>query len=267
MPVQLLPPDFDALAEAAVRDFWTSRSRTSVNKQGGTRDAVTSGKNMDAFIELVRVVARHVGLPETAVYTKKASVVLPGYFRATKNWDVLVIAGGRLLAVFEFKSQVGSLGNNGNNRSEEVLGAAADLWVAHQRGAFGGEDGRANYGPMYVRDSSPILHPDVQRDPRPPFLGWMMLLEESSDALRPVSVKEPHFRVFPEFRGASYAQRYQILCERMVERQLYGAAALVLTTASGGADRGEHRSLSEATSLRTLFAEFAGRVLAAQQGG
>src|SRR3546814_18450612 len=67
---------------------------------------------------------------------RKSRVVLPGFFRATKNWDVLVIHERRLLGVFEFKSQVGSIINNFNNRSEEVIGLAADLWVAHHHGAY-----------------------------------------------------------------------------------------------------------------------------------
>jgi hypothetical protein len=49
-----------------------------------------------------------------------------------------------------------------------------------------------------------------------------------------VRVEEPHFRAFPEFAGASYARRYQILCERLVARQLYGAAALVLSEPGSG---------------------------------
>jgi hypothetical protein len=65
--------------------------------------------------------------------------------------------------------------------------------------------------------------------------------------------------------GASHAKRYQILCERLVERQLYGAAALVLSKKDTGAAMGEHRSLSEATSLRTLVAEFAVRVAASSK--
>jgi hypothetical protein len=81
--------------------------------------------------------------------------------------------------------------------------------------------------------------------------------------LSPVSVSEPHYKVFPEFNGASYAKRYQILCERLVERQLYGAAALLLSVPQDGAASGTFRSLSEATGLRTMFTEFAGRVAAA----
>jgi hypothetical protein len=41
---------------------------------------------------------------------------LPGYFRPTKEWDLLVILDGNLLASIEFKSQIGpSFGNNYNN--------------------------------------------------------------------------------------------------------------------------------------------------------
>ncbi len=266
MPPQLLPTDFEDRAANAVKAFWTARGAGGAAKQGGTRDAVTSGKNMDGFVDLVRFVATYAGLPDDAVHTRKADVVLPGYFRATKNWDVLVIHRRRLLAVFEFKSQVGSLGNNGNNRSEEVIGAAADLWVAHNHGAYADVPPADGPAPMMVRDSTPLLHPDIQRDPRPPFLGWLMLMEDSVASMQTVSVRQPHFKVFPEFRGASYAMRYQILCERMVARQLYGAAALVLSDPKIGAATGEHRALSDATSLRTLFAEFSGKMLASLGG-
>lgn len=118
---------------------------------------------------------------------------------------------------------------------------------------------------LYVREPSPLLNPEIQRDPQPSFLGWLVLLKESSGSTTPVRVDEPNYRVFPEFRGASYVKRYQILCERIVERQLYGVAALMLSNKDSGAAMGEHRSLSEATSLWTLFAKFADRVAASNQ--
>ncbi|HMV68628.1 MAG TPA: PaeR7I family type II restriction endonuclease [Myxococcota bacterium] len=266
MTIQLLPSDFDDEAAAAIRLFWSGRvlaDTKAEGSQGGTRDGVISGKNMDGFIDLVRYVATHCGLAGGEVYTNKGSVVLPGYFRATKNWDVLVVHKRRLIAVFEFKSQVGSFGNNFNNRSEEVIGAAADLWVAHHHGAYTDARGGGGHEPWLVHDADPLINPKIQHDPRPPFLAWLMLLEECAASLTPVSVSEPHFKVLPEFEGASYARRYQILCERLVERQLYGSAALVLSPREQGAARGAHRSLSEATSLRALFTEFASRVAAA----
>jgi hypothetical protein len=37
----------------------------------------------------------------------------------------------------EFKSQIGpSFGNNFNNRTEEALGSATDIWAAYREGAF-----------------------------------------------------------------------------------------------------------------------------------
>lgn len=259
MTIHLLPPSFDELTRQAVGTFWKSRSSGVVNAtQGGTRDAVLGGKNMDGFVEIVHAVVAHCGLATDTVHVRKSQVVLPGFFRATKNWDVLVVHDKRLLGVFEFKSQVGSFGNNFNNRSEEVIGSAADLWVAHHHGAYGGLPRSRSQ----VRESSPsILNPVFQSDPRPPFLAWLMLLEECDASMRSVRCDEPHFPVFEEFRSASYARRYQILCERLVERQLYSAAALELTPTG----KDEHRSLSPATSIRNMFSEFAGRILAAVQ--
>jgi len=261
MSAILLPTDFDERLNDAIGDFWNSRGAPRERAmQGGSRDAVLGGKNMDVFIQLVSCVVAHCGLPSVDVHTRKSRVVLPGYFRATKNWDVLVTHERRLVGVFEFKSQVGSFGNNFNNRSEEVIGSAADLWVAHHHGAYSDGPRRSRMG---VSESGvALLNPTFQSDPRPPFLAWLMLLEECDASLANVRCEEPHFPVFDEFKTASYARRYQILCERLVERQLYSAAALELSPRGQRA----HRALSPATSIRNLFAEFAGRLLAAREG-
>jgi Restriction endonuclease XhoI len=259
MSAKLLPHDFDLRVSEAVAAFWNSRNNgATTGIQGGNRDSVVSGKNMDGFSALVGLVVSHCGLPDNAVCTRKSKVVLPGFFRATKNWDVLVIHERRLLGVFEFKSQVGSFGNNFNNRSEEVIGSAADLWVAHHHGAY--SDGSRRSRNRIEEGSQALLNPAFYADPRPPFLAWLMLLEESGASMTPVRCDEPHYEVFEEFRDASYARRYQILCERLVERQLYSAAALELSVANTS----QHHALSPATSIRNLFAEFAGRLMAAQ---
>lgn len=261
MTPSLLPEDFDERVRQATRTFWAGRSSAGTERtQGGTRDSVIGGKNMDGFIDLVEHVASHCGLPADAVHRQKSKVALPGFFRATKDWDAVVIHKQRLLGVFEFKSQVGSFGNNFNNRSEEVIGSAADLWVAHYLGAYGHRPAP----PIAVAQSAPaLLNPVSQVDPRPPFVGWLMLLEECERSTTEVRCVEPHFPVFPEFKGASYARRYQLLCERLVERRLYSAAALELTPTG----KDTCTSLSPATSIKNLFAEFAGRVLAARAAG
>jgi type II restriction enzyme len=74
-------------------------------------------------------------------------------------------------------------------------------------------------------------------------------------------VKEncPNFPLFPEFLGASYSERYNLLCRKLVKEQLYTAAALMLSPRKG-IDTGEYTDLSEMTSIRTFFAGFAARV-------
>jgi hypothetical protein len=113
-----------------------------------------------------------------------------------------------LLAGIEFKSQVSSFGNNYNNRTEEAIGSAVDIWAAHREGAF---------------------KPSAR-----PWLGYLMLLEEAPASLNPVRAREPHFKVFPEFREASYAKRYEILLTKLVRERLYDAACFLMSNASDG---------------------------------
>ncbi len=252
MMMRLLPDDFDELVRQAVQLFWRSRIDGS-KTQGGTRGQVISGKNMDGFLEIVRSVARHCGIPEAAVFTTgRAKLTLPGYYRPIKNWDVVIVYRHRLISVLEFKSQVGSFGNNFNNRSEEVIGNAADLWVAAQKGT---------YLPTRHKD-----HRDGEAtDPRSPFLGYLMLLQDCEKSTRPVHVDSLHFHLFPEFRGASYAQRYKILCERLMEQNLYGAASLMVSPETDGTAPVSWRSMSEATDVRNLFTQLAACLHAAAQ--
>jgi hypothetical protein len=137
---------------------------------------------------------------------------------------------GRLVAALELKSQVGSLGNNFNNRTEEALGTACDFWTAYREGAFGGQS--------------------------PPFVGWLMLLEDSEESSNPVRDRSPHFGIFPDFIGASYAQRYEILCRKLVQEKLYTQAALILSPPSSP-DEGRYRGLSEITSLQSFVISLA----------
>lgn len=69
---------------------------------------------------------------------RRARVELPGYYRPTKKWDIVVVSAQRLIAAIELKSQVGpSFGNNFNNRIEEAIGNAVDVWRAYEEGTFG----------------------------------------------------------------------------------------------------------------------------------
>lgn len=198
----------------AIKHFWSTRRKQSDEqgrktglKDAGSRTAVTGGAQLDGFIILVSELLAEAGLPDASII-KKRNVVLPGFFRPTKEWDLLVIVDGELLAAIEFKSQVGSFGNNYNNRTEEALGNATDILTAYREGAFK-PSGR-------------------------PWLGYLFLLEDSPGSTKPVAVKEPHFRVFPEFRGASYADRYRLLCLKLMRERLYDATCFLMSSEAEG---------------------------------
>ena len=133
-----LPRRLEQKLRAAIRQFWVTRE-SQARKQGtrtgakdaGARAAVTGGAQMHGFVRLIRDILREQGLPGAHVYCEK-SLELPGWYRPEKKWDLLIVVDGRLIAGIEFKSQVGSFGNNFNNRAEEAIGSAADLWAAYR---------------------------------------------------------------------------------------------------------------------------------------
>ncbi len=125
----------------AVAHYWqTRRSQREKQKKigvsdAGLRSAVTGGAQMDGFITLFRDLIVDTGIDNHYIHEKKA-LELPGFFRPTKEWDLLVIKNGQLIVAIEAKSQVGpSFGNNFNNRTEEAMGSALDLWPALREGA------------------------------------------------------------------------------------------------------------------------------------
>jgi type II restriction enzyme len=234
--------DYERKAREAVRIFWRSReaARQRQMKSGkadqGERAGVTSGKNMDGFLALMLEIVKANGLIDAEIIRNRTMLTLPGYFRPTKLWDLLVIYKGELIAAIELKSQVGpSFGNNFNNRTEEAIGTAHDLWTAYREGAFG-------------------------QQPRP-FVGWLMMVEDAPKSRTPVRDFSPHFPVFEEFKGASYLQRYGLLCRRLVQEQLYTTAAVITAPRNAG-DTGEFAELSPMTSLRTFVTALAGHVAA-----
>ena len=234
--------DYEEKAREAVKSFWANRETARLKQaesgraDQGERSGVTAGKNMDGFLALVEAIVYANGLVHAKIHRRRALLTLPGFFRPTKLWDMLVINGGRLVAALEFKSQVGpSFGNNFNNRTEEAVGTATDLWTAYRERAFG----------------------DTPR----PFVGWLMLVEDAPGSRRKVRDTSPHFPVFPEFQGASYAERYDVLCRKLVQEQLYTTASVLASPRTAVTD-GVYCELSDMTSLKTFVTNLAGHVAA-----
>ncbi len=122
----------------AVRSFWDVRGRQALTGRGeGSGAAVRGGKHFDALAGLVAQPFLEAGFRPAQLHTGVAAKI-PGFFRPSKNWDLVVTDGRALVAAFEFKALGGpSFGNNFNNRSEEALGNAADLWRAYANGSLG----------------------------------------------------------------------------------------------------------------------------------
>ena len=216
----------------AIQLFWSVRDRQSEaqgartgTKDAGLRAAVTGGKHLDGFTAICRDLFIEGGVSDAHVYWKN-NRELPGYYRATKDWDLIVVADGRLLAVIEFKAQVGpSFGNNLNNRVEEALGNATDLWAAYREGAFD--------------------------DSARPWLGYIFIVEDCPRSRSPIPVKEPHFPVFSEFRNASYVKRYQLFLTNLLRERLYDGASLLLSSREGGL-QGKFSSPAKELSIRNF---------------
>ena len=229
-------------AAESVKAFWGNRD-AALKKQieagksdAGSRGAVTGGKNMDGFVALLIELVKANGLTDATIIREgRIPLTLPGYFRPTKMWDMLVLRHNSLVAAIELKSQVGAFGKNFNNRTEEAIGTAHDLWTAYREGAFG---------------ESPQ-----------PFVGWLMLVEDARESRSPVCDNSLHFPIRPEFEGASYIERYNLLCKRLVQKQLYTAAA-VMTSPQSAINTGEFSYASEMTSLKNFVTSFAGHIAA-----
>ncbi len=88
------------------------------------------------------------------------------------------------------------------------MGSALDLWTAFREGAF-------NKG-------------------APPFLGYFLMVEDCEASNLPIRVQEPHFTVFPEFKNASYLQRYELFCRKLVLERHYTTASFITSCKDSG---------------------------------
>lgn len=220
--------------QEAVNMFWELRSRAASRQAAGgkadtgQRRAVTAGQHMQELEEVVIQEFVNAGIPRECI-RRKSGVELPGYYRPAKKWDVVVVYRSALVAAIEFKSQVGpSFGNNINNRTEEAIGSASDVWRAYEEGTFGA-----------VR----------------PWLGYFFVLEAAPKS-SPVALPSTVSPVEEIFKNTSYLDRYRILCQRLVRERLYDVACFI-TTAPGSSDA---TAVLNEPELELSFANFAAAI-------
>ncbi len=228
----------------AVKHFWKTRlsqkkrqGASTGRKDAGNRAAVTGGKHADGFVSLIAAIVQDAGLPGLTIHAaEKTARTLPGFFRPTKEWDLVVTSGSNLVAVVEVKSQVGSFGNNFNNRVEEALGNASDFWTAYKKGTF--------------------------KPSQRPWLGYLFMLEEHEKSLRPTKrVDLSPFEVDSAFQQLSYAKKYELVCERLVRELLYDAACFFTSNRKTGA-LGVYAQPNEELSIRNFAVSLHSRAAA-----
>jgi hypothetical protein len=226
---------YETLLKEAVMLSWETRNSQKDAqsekeiKDTGNRSSVTGGKQLDGLLKLLYVVATDVGIPKDCILIKGNQ--LPGYFRPTKDWDMLIITPSKkLVAVIELKSQVGSFGNNFNNRTEEALGSATDLWTAFRERAFPNQPA--------------------------PWLGYLIIVEKSQKSTSPVRISEPYFKVFNEFQNTSYLKRYQLFCQKLMLERLYSQTCLIWVTSDH-----QFGDLEASISIETFLNSFIGHLI------
>ena len=251
----------EVVFQSAVKHWWKSKQDNAAGverAQGGTRDHNLRGDTMDGFRDVIIDKLEKIGVNSDDIYTGGQLAAnasnLPSFFRATKNWDVVVCKNAhhkrlanrdlddpKLIAVIEFKSQDKSIGNNQNNRIEESIGNAHDFWASYENKNF------------------------FRLTPRP-WLGYLFVGRyEPGDENKAVEIRQPILPVDPafgglrpdarvlstKFAGPSYAARYRIFLERMIAKKLYDGACFIVT----------HEDIAKKVpNYRVLFSQLSGEV-------
>lgn len=184
-----------------------NEAETKQTKRGkhdqGERSKVTGGKHMNPIAEVIRQDLILLGFEEDAVYYENGCLRLPGWFRPSKDWDLLAFGDDKLLAAIELKSINSSFGNNANNRSEEALGSAVDVNHA-------------------------IKNSLIPFNTQPPIIGYVLVVKMCKKSLK--KNKKTKKSIFPTdkiFTHTSYFEKLTILCKRLLAERLYQAVWIV----------------------------------------
>ena len=218
--------------------YWETRSgqgetqRESEDSTRGRRAEVLGGQQIDGFAGLVEDIVVEAGVPRDSV-KHDYHATLPGFYRHEKEWDTAVVHDDELLAVVEYKSQASSFGNNLNNRAEEAIGNNTDLIEAYEEGVFA---------------------PSPQ-----PFIGYLMLMADNEESQNVPRVREANFDVDDEFHDATYVDRMELLCLRMVRKRLANESAFILSDGNVGMD-GEYWEPNEELEFRRFAQSLASHV-------
>ena len=169
----------------------------------GARSQVTGGKHLDCVAEIIKNDLIECGFSNDEVYYKDKCLRLPGWYRPSKDWDLLAFDKESLLAILELKSINSSFGNNANNRSEESLGSAIDAAYA-------------------------IKNELIPFSCAPPLLGYVLIVRICDDSTREGAKSQKSvYPIDSVFCNTSYFQRLTILCRRLLAERIYQSVWVV----------------------------------------
>ncbi|MCL2745483.1 MAG: PaeR7I family type II restriction endonuclease [Coriobacteriia bacterium] len=220
----------EALADiVSIRQQAAKKQREVGMADTGARSEVTGGAHLDAVTRVISEVFISAGIPRECIFDKRSQLELPGFFRAEKRWDIVIVNDRRLIAAVELKSIFGSYGNNINNRAEEAIGSAIDLAKAIRSGLVGSSS---------------------------PWLGYVFIVKDDETLYRETKFRQPHFPVDEIFQSSSYLKRFEILCSRLVSERLYNNAWFVCLNE----ETGEYSEPSSEMTWSKFEAAIKGRV-------
>lgn len=220
-------------------NWWAAKSeamqKQAAQGRAGVGAQARDARHMQSLAAFVRQMFIDAGLREDEVWT---DTVVPGYFRRSKNWDVVAVHKGHLVGVVELKSQEKSPGNNANNRIEEAIGSAVDANTL--------QDVREAFGRLGV------------------WAAWCMAFNRDCEPKRRNGVKSKHFPLDEVFTPFTYAGQYGTAIERFISQGVYQAGWMVRTWVNGDGTVGYDEPVSSATA-ETLATQIEGRVKFALQ--
>ncbi|MCD8388201.1 MAG: PaeR7I family type II restriction endonuclease, partial [Bacteroidales bacterium] len=216
-------------AQNAIDFFWEMREKQSAVSSDNTQHgAVLGGKQLDGFIELLSTIANRMGIGSE--YIHKKGNILPGFYRPSKDWDLLILTPKKkVVSVIELKSQIGSYGNNFNNRIEEALGSSVDFW--------------ATYRDAQMPFSST------------PWLGYLLVIGKDAKSERIVTSKKPLYPMLKEFENTSYLERYDIFARKLICEKDYSSVGIIWTN-----EERNFGDLSKQTSIEAFLNSYVGNL-------
>lgn len=205
-------PPTRADLEFAMHAYWGVKDRQAASAEligstaEGAAKAVRGARQFEPVAALIARFFLDAGYPPSSIGVGRPHVVLPGLFRPTKQWDLVVVHRGVLVAAIELKGIGGSeksIGKNYNNRVEEALGSAFDVARAHELALVGHER---------------------------PWLGYLFVMEDVPSSRTPKRPMQGILKADEIWNNLSHQERFSLTAQRLLSEKLYDAVCYLVSS-------------------------------------